>query len=725
MSETITCPRCSTPNQREARYCVNCGESLPGAVSPAAQSPSGPATQKTGTILNERYRIALLLGKGGFGAVYKAWDINLTRHCAIKENLDTSPEAQRQFLREAQVLANLSHPNLPRVTDHFILPSQGQYLVMDFIDGEDLESLVRRQGAVPPAQAIPWIAQVADALGYLHTRQPPILHRDIKPANIRLTPEGRVFLVDFGLVKEYDPLKATTLGARAVTPGYSPPEQYGAGTTDERSDIYALGATLYALLTGTQPPDSVSRITQDNLISAQQVNPQVSPSVGYVINHAMSLQPDSRYRSISDFKAELTGQASPYSPDPTVQTPPPIQSTIQVPPPPAEPPSKTSSLSRFWPAAALLLLVIICMISVALLWPEYGPDLSGIYSPAETPTTQIPTAEPSQFMITPTAIDPATQTLEAPIPNPTSTPTTEISPTPTPSPLPTSTSTPTYSPTPHINYDLAFASDRSGVMEVYLMDTLNPGEWLALSNPSGYTRAWWPSFCGSQVAVEVQDLSGSLPTWIFLLNPLSNAASRWHHPGEPNRLAVPRCSPDNQYMAYSAHFGSDWDLVVAENATNDITPVYSSAISGFGSWPRKGETLYSMAKPESGFEIRLTENLSDPGAIITSTLIHGTKFPAISPDGTQLAYICNGTSAICVLDLESGSSRQLHSLDYVRINDTAMPASVMWSGDGQWLYFASADGGDWDIFRIRPDGSDLQNLTPDWTSNELMPAMRW
>src|SRR5512139_1574257 len=114
-----------------------------------------------GQVLNNRYRIVSLLAQGGFGAVYRAWDINLNRPCAVKENMDVSPEAQRQFTREATVLANLSHPNMPRVTDHFILPGQGQYLVMDFVEGDDLASIVRQRGPVPVKQAIMWISQVA------------------------------------------------------------------------------------------------------------------------------------------------------------------------------------------------------------------------------------------------------------------------------------------------------------------------------------------------------------------------------------------------------------------------------------------------------------------------------------------------------------------------------------------------------------------------------------
>src|SRR4030067_2171870 len=204
---------------------------------------------QAGQTINNRYRVVKLLGQGGFGAVYRAWDSNLRKPCAVKENLDISPEAQRQFNREATVLANLSHPNLPRVTDYFTIEDQGQYLVMDFVEGEDLATLIQRAGESPVAQAITWIGQVADAISYLHQRVPPVVHRDIKPANIRVTPEGRAMLVDFGLVKLFDPQMKTTIGARAVTPGFAPPEQYGQGSTDPRTDIYALGATMYNITT--------------------------------------------------------------------------------------------------------------------------------------------------------------------------------------------------------------------------------------------------------------------------------------------------------------------------------------------------------------------------------------------------------------------------------------------------------------------------------------------
>jgi hypothetical protein len=258
-----------------------------------------------GTILNGRYRILSVLGQGGFGAVYRAADMTLKRPCAVKENLDTSPEAERQFEKEAIVLAQLSHPNLPRVQDHFMIPGQGQYLVMDFIEGQDLQTIVQQSGRVDPDTALDWTGQIAGALAYLHAQKPPIIHRDIKPANIRVTSEGKAFLVDFGLVKVYDPHLRTTVGARAITPGYSPPEQYGQGNTDVRTDIYALGATLYTLLTGLEPQESVQRVVEDHLIPLQAANPRVQQYLGQAVGKAMDLRPSQRYKTISEFEKAL------------------------------------------------------------------------------------------------------------------------------------------------------------------------------------------------------------------------------------------------------------------------------------------------------------------------------------------------------------------------------------------------------------------------------------
>jgi len=261
-----------------------------------------------GQLIQNRYRIVKLLGQGGFGAVYRAWDTSLERICALKENFDTSEEAQRQFKREAVILANLSHPNLPHVIDHFSLPDQGQYLVMEYIEGEDLQTMLEQTGKpLPPDKVLPWIGQICDALSYLHEQIPPIIHRDIKPANIKITPSGKAVLVDFGIAKVFDPHLRTTVGARAVTPGFSPPEQYGQGTTDVRSDVYSIAATLYALLTGKAPPDGVD-IMSGNAPQPplpHTINQEVSPGVSEAVSKAMQVSRTGRFGSILSFKEAL------------------------------------------------------------------------------------------------------------------------------------------------------------------------------------------------------------------------------------------------------------------------------------------------------------------------------------------------------------------------------------------------------------------------------------
>jgi len=203
-------------------------------------------------MIENRYRIVKLLGQGGMGAVYRAWDMRLNRPIALKEmipqaGLDATMLAQlrQQFEQEAQVLGTLVHPSLVRVTDYFSWQNN-EYLVMDFVEGESLAERIEREGAQSETQTLTWGGQLLDALSYCHGQG--ILHRDIKPQNIIITPDGRAVLVDFGLVKLWDPNDphTRTVMRGAGTPEYAPPEQYdmGMGHTDPRSDIYSLGATI-------------------------------------------------------------------------------------------------------------------------------------------------------------------------------------------------------------------------------------------------------------------------------------------------------------------------------------------------------------------------------------------------------------------------------------------------------------------------------------------------
>lgn len=256
------------------------------------------------TLLRNRYQIRGPLAAGGFGSVYAALDTSLNRVCAVKENLDAQTDAQQQFEHEAQLLAQLRHPNLVQVFDFFVEPNGAQYLVMEFVRGENLAAKVEREGTLSAAQVNQWFLEALDAVAYLHNFQPPIVHRDIKPGNIIITPHGQAILVDFGIAKTYVPGQKTTRAARAITPAFSPPEQYGTGT-DPRSDIYALGATLYYMLTGRVPVESTHRAAGTDLIPPRQINPNITPRTEYAILTAMNLAMNQRFASVAAMEQGL------------------------------------------------------------------------------------------------------------------------------------------------------------------------------------------------------------------------------------------------------------------------------------------------------------------------------------------------------------------------------------------------------------------------------------
>jgi len=268
-------------------------------------------TLERGAFLHNRYRILEILGQGGMGAIYRAIDENLGVEVAVKENLFTTDEYARQFKREAIILANLRQSNLPRVSDHFVIDGQGQYLVMDYIEGEDLRERMDRIGVISENEILVIGAAICDALTYMHTRKPPVLHRDIKPGNVKITSQGEIFLVDFGLAKVVQAGEQTKTGARAMTPGYSPPEQYGAARTDHRSDIYSLGATMYAALVGVIPEDSLARtMEQTELTPIRKRNPKVSRRTSSAIEKALAVHPDDRFQTAEEFKQALSMERS-------------------------------------------------------------------------------------------------------------------------------------------------------------------------------------------------------------------------------------------------------------------------------------------------------------------------------------------------------------------------------------------------------------------------------
>src|SRR4051794_25630913 len=270
------------------------------------------------TLLQNRYLIRKQIGQGGMGAVYVATDQRFGSTVALKETFFDDAAMRRAFEREARLLNHLRHPALPRVSDYFT-DEQGEFLVMEFIPGEDLfEKLKERRAAFPISEVLNWADQLLDALDYLHTQEPPVIHRDIKPQNLKLTPKGQIVLLDFGLAKGAPSHSASMMTSRSVfgfTPNFAPLEQIQGTGTDPRSDLYSLAATLYYLVTGTPPPDVLTRATAvlngqpDPLRPASEAHAQVSPAIAQVIHDAMAQNASQRPQTAAAMREALRNAA--------------------------------------------------------------------------------------------------------------------------------------------------------------------------------------------------------------------------------------------------------------------------------------------------------------------------------------------------------------------------------------------------------------------------------
>jgi serine/threonine protein kinase len=269
-----------------------------------------------GEVVVDRYRVDDLLAHGGMSAVYQAWDLRLETPCALKEmvpypgmNEKALAQLREQFFQEAQVLREMVHPNMPRVFDHFEWDGNA-YLVMDYVEGQALDGIIEEEGKIPLDILLGWARELFDALYYCH--QKGVLHRDVKPQNVIITPQGTVSLVDFGLAKltNIEDRQTRTVMRGLGTPEYAPPEQYDAetGSTDERSDIYGLGATIYHALTGTPPPTATQRIVDPSLLKPVAFyTSDVGEHISDAIVRSLSLQPSQRFRTVPEMAEAIMG----------------------------------------------------------------------------------------------------------------------------------------------------------------------------------------------------------------------------------------------------------------------------------------------------------------------------------------------------------------------------------------------------------------------------------
>ena len=304
MTSSRLCNACGTHNPSQAAFCMTCG-GLMEADMPIPSNATGLIQQDQ--LLKQRYRILAQIGRGGFAAVYKAEDLHFYhRQVAVKEMSQSglSPkeraEAVDAFTREAQMLANLQHPNLPRIYDHFTEGGRW-YLVMDFIEGETLETALMQQPdqRLSLKETLDIGLQLCSVLHYLHTRYPPIIFRDLKPSNIMCTPTKHLYLIDFGIARHFKPGQ-TKDTIPFGSPGYAAPEQYGKAQTTPQSDIYSLGILLHHLLSGEDPSEKPFLLVPLRLAGSEAL-----AGLENLIERMTQLDAAHRSASIAEVQAEL------------------------------------------------------------------------------------------------------------------------------------------------------------------------------------------------------------------------------------------------------------------------------------------------------------------------------------------------------------------------------------------------------------------------------------
>lgn len=732
-------------------------------------------TLEKDTLIHNRYRIVEILGQGGMGSVYRAIDENLGVAVALKENLFTTDEYARQFRLEAVILANLRHPNLPRVSDHFVLGDQGQYLVMDFIEGEDLRFRMERLGMLSEDDAVHIGAAMCDALTYLHTRKPPILHRDIKPGNVKITPDGHIFLVDFGLAKVYQSAsQATTTGARAMTPGYSPPEQYGTARTDPRTDIYSLGATLYAALSGVIPEDGLAR-AMDNaqLTPLRKRNSKVSRKLAAAIEKAMAVDPIDRFQSAEEFKKALLASKSKTQQIPgsyTVAPPPPdalamrdLHDTIveaesgikpaRTPKGPVPPESASeheeqpfisplkrqkererkqrANLVRF-----VFLMVIFAIGAVLYFAPGILPaDVRAMIPFLAAPTqTSTPTVEPTPL---PTFTNAPTFTATS---APTHTPTRTFTPAPTNTFVPGVEQTPVFTATPISNLpsaflgggagQIAFASTRSGVAQIYLTDLNGESATQITNMPNGACQPSWSP--DGQRIVFISPCRGPediyYNTSLFLIN--ADGTGLTPFDASPGGNFDPAWSPDGTTIAFTSLRTGQMEIFTVKvddpSSITQITSGEQAVESRMPAWSPDGSKIVYSVRRFGVYQIwMMNADGSDQTQIIRSGVAYTDYNPEWSPRNDVILFNQRCATAFCNPYLMSTSPTDRSSEQGLRVQlNLAYIESVAYSPDGFYIaYEGVGEAGNFDVFYMTVSGGDRVRLTTD-RAQDFHPAWR-
>ncbi len=709
-----------------------------------------------GMLLYSRYRIQEILGEGGMGAVYRAVDENLGVEVALKENFFTSDEYARQFHREAAILASLRHPNLPRVTDHFVIENEGQYLVMDFMEGEDLRERIDRVGILPEEEVLVIGVAICDALTYMHSRVPSVLHRDIKPGNVKVTPNGEVSLVDFGLAKIVEGDRETTPGARAMTPGYSPPEQYGTARTDSRTDVYSLGATLYEALTGAVPEDGLSRVMEQAELSAVRIrNPDISKSLAAVIEKALAVRPEDRYQTAEEFKQALLSASKASvrrrmaEGGLTISPPPDGDGTAQLDQDIFFPdqinaeslpnghglasgPMETAPEERVKLSRLILMMVLGLIVGVVSGMFFFFPDLStqavsmlvpsnafrAVFGSPESPTALptlpviSPTAVPGEFLLSATP----TPSLEpSQIPSPTDAPTetpiprSVLNPPRTNTPSPTPTSTPLGGGVGQI----AFASDRTGIPQIWVKNVDGSGLRQVTDMQAGACQPEWDPGGGQFVFISPCDQNRELyqNSSLFLIN--ADGTNLRPLPTILGGDYDPAWSPDGRFIAFtSLRIDNRPQIYILEVDTEEVVALSEDIAHDFQpSWAPDSSRLIFVTTRRGPFQIWVRELSGELDQLFSRSGGFKNTYPRWSPNG--LVIVFNQSKEDGGVPTLVGVRFENETYNEFRLFHNWIPSrDAKFSPDGFWLAFESwPDGDNHEIFIMTPNGVDLQQLT--------------